>query len=158
MLKELRATLKPGGVLFSSNPRGDNQEGWNGPRYGSYHDLQSWQGLLSEAGFVELEHYFRPAGLPLEQQPWLASVCVRGEAIGFMSLGLTPSRASLAPPGFYGRSQNLWERGLPAMSAKRSPYCAASCFGSRILYQATYSAGKNSSVSSVAMIIPPIIA
>ncbi|SKB03889.1 hypothetical protein SAMN05421862_1229 [Pseudomonas extremaustralis] len=29
---------------------------------------------------------------------------------------------------------------------------------SRILYQATYSAGKNSSVSKVAMMIPPIIA
>jgi len=23
---------------------------------------------------VELEHYYRPAGLPREQQPWLASV------------------------------------------------------------------------------------
>ncbi len=74
VLKELRAALKPGGVLFSSNPRGDNQEGWNGPRYGSYHDLKAWQQLLTEAGFVELEHYYRPAGLPREQQPWLASV------------------------------------------------------------------------------------
>ncbi|MDH5275761.1 MAG: class I SAM-dependent methyltransferase, partial [Gammaproteobacteria bacterium] len=27
VLRELHATLKPGGVLFSSNPRGDNQEG-----------------------------------------------------------------------------------------------------------------------------------
>ena len=74
VLLQLHATLKPGGVLFSSNPRGDNQEGWNGPRYGAYHDLQAWQLLLSEAGFVELEHYYRPAGLPREQQPWLASV------------------------------------------------------------------------------------
>lgn len=74
VLRQLHATLKPGGVLFSSNPRGDNQEGWNGPRYGSYHDLQAWQQLLTEAGFVELEHYYRPAGLPREQQPWLASV------------------------------------------------------------------------------------
>ncbi|MFK7700334.1 class I SAM-dependent DNA methyltransferase [Pseudomonas caspiana] len=74
VLSELHATLKPGGVLFSSNPRGDNREGWNGPRYGSYHDLESWQELLTAAGFVELEHYYRPAGLPREQQPWLASV------------------------------------------------------------------------------------
>ena len=74
VLKELRGALKPGGVLFSSNPRGENQEGWNGPRYGAYHDLQAWQQLLAEAGFVELEHYYRPAGLPREQQPWLASV------------------------------------------------------------------------------------
>ena len=33
---ELHATLKPGGVLFSSNPRGDDEEGWNGGRYGAY--------------------------------------------------------------------------------------------------------------------------
>ena len=74
VLAQLHATLKPGGVLFSSNPRGDNREGWNGPRYGSYHDLDAWQELLGAAGFVELEHYYRPAGLPREQQPWLASV------------------------------------------------------------------------------------
>jgi len=78
VLAQLHATLKPGGVLFSSNPRGDNQEGWNGPRYGSYHDLDSWSQLLGEAGFVELEHYYRPAGLPREQQPWLASVWRKG--------------------------------------------------------------------------------
>ena len=74
VLAQLHATLKPGGVLFSSNPRGDNREGWSGPRYGSYHDLDAWQELLGAAGFVELEHYYRPAGLPREQQPWLASV------------------------------------------------------------------------------------
>ncbi|GFM58835.1 methyltransferase [Pseudomonas cichorii] len=74
VLRQLHATLKPDGVLFSSNPRGQNQEGWKGERYGSYHDLEAWRELLTEAGFVELEHYYRPAGLPREQQPWLASV------------------------------------------------------------------------------------
>lgn len=74
VLRQLHAALKPGGVLFSSNPRGENQEGWNGGRYGSYHDLQNWTRLLEDAGFRELEHYYRPAGLPREQQPWLASV------------------------------------------------------------------------------------
>ncbi|NWA29619.1 class I SAM-dependent methyltransferase [Pseudomonas gingeri] len=74
VLGQLHAALKPGGVLFSSNPRGENQEGWNGERYGSYHDLEAWRELLAAAGFVELEHYYRPAGLPREQQPWLASV------------------------------------------------------------------------------------
>ncbi|MBX8503013.1 class I SAM-dependent methyltransferase [Pseudomonas lijiangensis] len=74
VLRQLHATLKPDGVLFSSNPRGQNQEGWKGERYGSYHDLESWRELLNEAGFVELEHYYRPTGLPREQQPWLASV------------------------------------------------------------------------------------
>ncbi|MBB4867505.1 SAM-dependent methyltransferase [Pseudomonas nitritireducens] len=74
VLRQLHATLKPGGVLFSSNPRGDNQEGWNAGRYGSYHDLENWTCLLQDAGFLELEHYYRPAGLPRAQQPWLASV------------------------------------------------------------------------------------
>jgi Methylase involved in ubiquinone/menaquinone biosynthesis len=33
VLLELHASLKPGGVLFSSNPHGHNEEGWNGGRY-----------------------------------------------------------------------------------------------------------------------------
>ena len=74
VLRALHATLKPGGVLFSSNPRGNNEEGVNGERYGAYYDLAAWREHLIEAGFVELEHYFRPPGLPIEQQPWLASV------------------------------------------------------------------------------------
>lgn len=74
VLGELQATLKPEGVLFSSNPRGANEEGWNRGRYGAYHDLETWRHLLDDAGFVELEHYYRPAGLPPEQQPWLATV------------------------------------------------------------------------------------
>jgi SAM-dependent methyltransferase len=33
VLLELRKTLKPRGVLFSSNPRGNNEEGWSDGRY-----------------------------------------------------------------------------------------------------------------------------
>lgn len=73
VLNELHAALKPGGVLFSSNPRGNNEEGWNQGRYGAYHDLETWRAWMSGAGFVELEHYYRPAGLPRAEQPWLAS-------------------------------------------------------------------------------------
>ena len=73
VLRELHATLKPNGVLFSSNPRGKNEEGWNRGRYGAYHDLETWRGYLLDAGFIELTHYYRPVGLPREQQPWLAS-------------------------------------------------------------------------------------
>ena len=74
VLLELHATLKPRGVLFSSNPHGHNDEGWNHGRYGVYHDLESWRGFMRGAGFYELAHYYRPAGLPRERQPWLASV------------------------------------------------------------------------------------
>jgi SAM-dependent methyltransferase len=74
VLRELHATLKPGGVLFCSNPHGHNEEGWNRGRYGAYHDLERWRAFVTGAGFVELEHYYRPPGLPREQQPWLATV------------------------------------------------------------------------------------
>jgi len=74
VLSELRAALKPRGVLFSSNPHGHNEEGWNRGRYGVYHDLESWRRYMTDAGFTELGHYYRPPGLPREQQPWLASL------------------------------------------------------------------------------------
>ena len=74
VLRQLRATLKPAGVLFCSNPRGQNEEGWNNGRFGAYHDLAAWRYWMANAGFVELEHYYRPTGLPNAQQPWLASV------------------------------------------------------------------------------------
>ena len=74
VLRALCAALKPGGVLFSSNPRGDNSEGWNRGRYGAYHDLDAWSAYVTAAGFTPLTHYYRPPGLPREQQPWLASV------------------------------------------------------------------------------------
>lgn len=74
VLRQLCATLKPGGVLFSSNPRGNNQEGWSGDRYGCYHDYAAWKAYVEAAGFIEIGHYYRPPGVPREQQPWLASV------------------------------------------------------------------------------------
>ena len=74
VLKQLHATLKPGGVLFSSNPRGQNEEGWRGDRYGAFHDLSAWRAYVEGAGFTELEHFYRPPGLPCDQQLWLASV------------------------------------------------------------------------------------
>ena len=74
VLGDLFAAIKPGGVLFSSNPRGNNQEGWNGQRYGSYYDYETWETFVTAAGFTPLHHYYRPPGLPRDQQPWLASV------------------------------------------------------------------------------------
>jgi SAM-dependent methyltransferase len=73
VLRGLRSALKPRGVLFSSNPRGNNEEGWSRGRYGVFHDWDTWRRFMLEAGFEELHHYYRPAGLPREQQPWLAS-------------------------------------------------------------------------------------
>jgi SAM-dependent methyltransferase len=74
VLTQLHAALKPGGVLFSSNPRGQNEEDWHGSRYGAYHDLPAWRAYLTGAGFLELEHYYRPTGQVREEQPWLCTV------------------------------------------------------------------------------------
>lgn len=77
VLGELHATLKPNGVLFSSNPRamnGINEEGYQGERYCSYHTLETWRDFITTAGFSEIRHYYRPQNRPRDQQPWLASV------------------------------------------------------------------------------------
>ncbi len=72
VLARLHATLKDRGVFVASIPRGHNEDGWNGARYGLFHDLDGWSRHLRAAGFVELEHYYRPTGLPFDQQRWLA--------------------------------------------------------------------------------------
>ena len=74
VLRELHTALKPGGVLFSSNPHGLGQEVWSGDRYSALYDWPSWCNHVTAAGFVALTYYYRPQGLPREQQPWLASV------------------------------------------------------------------------------------
>ncbi len=74
VLGELFDCLRPGGVLFASNPHGDNREGWNGGRYAAYHDYERWRDFALGSGFCAIRHYYRPDGLPREQQPWLASL------------------------------------------------------------------------------------
>jgi SAM-dependent methyltransferase len=74
VLAELRATLKPRGVLFASNPHGHDEEGWNRGRYGAFHHPRTWSRYVTDAGFGLLDQYYRPAGLPRERQPWLATV------------------------------------------------------------------------------------
>ena len=74
VLTELGSTLLEGGVLFASNPRGPDLERWQGARYGSFMSWQRWRDTLTACGFDELEHYFRPEGRALDEQPWLASV------------------------------------------------------------------------------------
>ena len=80
VLGELRAGLRPRGVLFASNPRGENEEGWSRGRYGAFHDFERWSQLVGEAGFEEIRHYYRPPGLPRDQQPWLATLWRRSDA------------------------------------------------------------------------------
>ena len=78
VLLELFKTLKPRGVLFSSNPRGNNEEGLSDDRYACFFDLATWRDYVTSAGFVVVGHYYRPPGVPRHKQPWLATVLRKG--------------------------------------------------------------------------------
>ncbi len=74
VLAELAESLKPRGILFCSNPRGNNEEGVSGDRFSCFLDLTTWRDFVTAAGFTELRHYHRPPGLPRDKQWWLATV------------------------------------------------------------------------------------
>jgi SAM-dependent methyltransferase len=74
VLGKLHDALVPRGVLFMSNPRGPDTEGFSGERYGAFLTLETWREYAAEARFDEIEHYYRPEGKPRAEQPWLASV------------------------------------------------------------------------------------
>lgn len=74
VLTTLLAGLVPGGVLFASMPRGNDDEGISGKRYGVYYRDETWLELVEKAGFGPIRHYYRPDGVPNDQQRWLASV------------------------------------------------------------------------------------
>ena len=76
VLGELHRALRPGGILFSSNPRG-NTEGWQGQRYGHYMEFEANEAYLDQSGFKVIHHYYRPSDKPRDQQPWLAIVSQR---------------------------------------------------------------------------------
>ena len=80
VLSQIYEALRPNGILFMSNPRGHG-EGWNGQRYGHYMELEVTEQFLVGAGFSLLDYYYRPEGMPLIQQPWLATVSQRADPV-----------------------------------------------------------------------------
>ncbi len=74
VLKQLWHCLRPGGVLFCSNPRGPDIEQFSNGRYGAFLEWETWRKYVLDSGFSELEHYYRPKDQPRSKQPWLASV------------------------------------------------------------------------------------
>src|SRR5262249_7492881 len=62
VLREFHATLRPRGVLFASNPRGPDTEGWQGERYGAWHDFATCRRYVTAPGFVESRPLLPPAG------------------------------------------------------------------------------------------------
>jgi len=73
---DLHTTLRPGGILFLSNPRG-NGEGWAGHRYEHYMQLDTSKLFLEGAGFEIIDYYYRPLGKPNHEPPWLAIVAIK---------------------------------------------------------------------------------
>jgi 2-polyprenyl-3-methyl-5-hydroxy-6-metoxy-1,4-benzoquinol methylase len=76
VLFDLHTALRPGGILFLSNPRGNN-EGWSGQRYGHYMQFDTCKLFLRGAGFEVIDYYYRPIGKPNHEQPWLAVVAIK---------------------------------------------------------------------------------
>lgn len=76
VLDDLYASLRPDGILFLSNPRGNN-EGWSGQRYGHYMQFDSSKLFMEVAGFKVIDYYYRPIGKPKHEQPWLAIVAIK---------------------------------------------------------------------------------
>jgi len=109
VLRELRASLKPGGVLFTSIPHGHNEEGWSGERYGVYHDLAAWRRYLSGAGFCRA-HALLPA-----QRPAARAAALAGKRLAAISRGRYPLARRNAP-----KSSRSGLRILPGLCPRTS--------------------------------------
>lgn len=73
-LAALWRALRPGGVLFSSNPRGHDEQGFADGRFGVFYREDTWLQLVKNCGFQPVRQYFRPSGAAPDKQPWFATV------------------------------------------------------------------------------------
>jgi len=78
-LEAIWKALIPGGVLFTSNPRGNDEEGVSGGRFGVYYQDDTWLELVNNlrvqnGRFQLIQQYFRPQFAPPDQQRWFATV------------------------------------------------------------------------------------
>jgi SAM-dependent methyltransferase len=80
VLKDLWRSLVPAGAIVMSMVRGDH-EGYSirptGYRYVAGWEYETLAPCVEQAGFKILHHYYRPPGLPCEQQSWLVLVARR---------------------------------------------------------------------------------
>jgi SAM-dependent methyltransferase len=77
VLQDLRRSLVPHGAMIMSMVRGDG-EGFvprpTGYRYTAGWEYDTLAPCLEQAGFEILHHYYRPPGLPIQQQSWVVLV------------------------------------------------------------------------------------
>ncbi len=77
VLQDLYRALVDRGVLVMSMVRGDYEgfsERSTGARYVTGWEYETLAPELLAAGFQILDHYYRPPGMPIEQQSWLVIV------------------------------------------------------------------------------------
>jgi SAM-dependent methyltransferase len=74
VLGELRQALADRGVLFCSNPCGNDAEGFYGDRFGVFHSTDTWRARVSDCGFVEVAQYGWPPNTAASSPAWLATV------------------------------------------------------------------------------------
>ena len=123
VLGEVRRALVPRGVLFCSNPRGEDTEGFSNGRYGAFHTLETWRGHVTAAGFREIGHYFRPEGRP-RRRPTSLSTSRLLRLPRPISRPLATSRAPTRPPDISSRPIRLsrpTSPPIPAGSSRTSP-------------------------------------
>lgn len=80
LLATIEQALRPGGVLFTMNPRGQNQQGWIGDRFCTYLRLPTWRRYMRAAGLTYLAHEYRPVGVARRRQQWISAVWRRSAA------------------------------------------------------------------------------
>jgi len=73
VLSTFNEILVDHGILFSSNPRGQ-EECLNETRYAHLMELPEYKLYVEQAGFELIDHYYRPDGVPEDERRWLACV------------------------------------------------------------------------------------
>ena len=68
-MRELKSALGEGGILFSSNLRG-NSEGGHGQGFSNFMEFEENEIYPKQNGFNVFDHYNRPYGNSREIQPW----------------------------------------------------------------------------------------
>lgn len=76
LIKKFYNSLTTGGILFSSNPRG-NGEDIHGERCANFMEIEEYKKIVEDQGFKLINHYYRPAGKPVDECPWLACIFVK---------------------------------------------------------------------------------
>ena len=79
-----------------------------------YHDVDAWRRYMSDAGFVELSHYYRPTGLPREQ------ATLAGER-----LAADDELRRISPSGGTACRRTTWR--IQRCSSHKIPYRHAAC-------------------------------